>query len=307
MDFSKQTVSFRRTIMFKQLQDMALFTLVVELGSFTAAAKRVALPKSSVSKRISQLEQQLGLRLLTRTTRRLSLTFAGERYLVHCQEMIAASERAQNSMQLLKVSPSGRIKVTAPAGLAIMLLAEIVSDFQTRHPHVAVEVNVSDEISDLVADGYDVALRTGEPEDSMLIGRRLGESKRYIVASPGYLKASTPINEPEQLHQHRIIAHRSWTQCALRQQERVFHWLLPAQHMTDNLLYARQCALLGGGVTLLPDFLCRQALDSGDLVAVLSDWQVDANQLYLVYPSRKLNPPALTLFINEVVNYRLFK
>lgn len=293
--------------MFKQLQDMALFTLVVELGSFTAAAKRVALPKSSVSKRISQLEHQLGLRLLTRTTRNLSLTFAGERYLVHCQEMIAASERAQNSMQLLKVSPSGRIRITAPAGLAATLLAVIVTDFQRNHPNVFIEVLVSDEINDLVADGYDIALRTGKPKDSMLIGRHLGDSRRYILASPDYLANYEPIVEPEQLNEHRMIVHKAWTQCTLRRDEQTFHWLLPAQHMTDNLLYARQCAVVGGGITLLPAFLCGEALANKTLVPILEDWQVNANQLYLVYPSRKLNTPALTLFIDTVVNHPVFR
>ena len=293
--------------MFKQLQDMALFTLIVELGSFTAAAKRVALPKSSVSKRISQLEQQLGLRLLTRTTRNLSLTFAGERYLVHCQEMLAASERAQDSMQLLKVSPSGRIRITAPAGLAATLLAVIVTDFQKNHPNVFIEVLVSDDINDLVADGYDIALRTGKPKDSMLIGRHLGDSRRYILASPDYLANYEPIVEPGQLNEHRIIVHKAWTQCTLRRGEEIFHWLLPAQHMTDNLLYARQCAVVGGGITLLPAFLCGEALANKTLVPILEDWQVNANQLYLVYPSRKLNTPALTLFIDTVINHPAFR
>ena len=153
--------------MFKQLQDMALFTLVVELGSFTAAAKRAGLPKSSVSQRISHLEQQLGLRLLARTTRQLSLTFAGERYLVHCQEMIQASERAHQSLQMLKDSPSGRIRITAPAGLAITLLAPVVTDFQQLYPEVSVEVYVSDTMADLVASGFDIGIRTGKPQDSM--------------------------------------------------------------------------------------------------------------------------------------------
>lgn len=102
--------------MFKQLQDMALFALVAEMGSFTAAAQKAELPKSSVSQRISQLEQQVGIRLLNRTTRRLNLTFAGEHYLVHCREMLAASERAEYAIQRLRENPSGRLRITCPHG-----------------------------------------------------------------------------------------------------------------------------------------------------------------------------------------------
>ena len=108
--------------MFKQLQDMALFALVAEMGSFTAAAQKAELPKSSVSQRISQLEQQVGIRLLNRTTRRISLTFAGEHYLVHCREMLAASERAEYAIQRLRENPSGRLRITCPAGIGATLL-----------------------------------------------------------------------------------------------------------------------------------------------------------------------------------------
>lgn len=293
--------------MFKQLQDMALFALVVECGSFTTAAKRVGLPKSSVSKRISQLEQQLGLRLLTRTTRNLSLTFAGERYLAHCKEIVSASERAQNSIQSLKASPSGRIRITAPAGLTTTLLATVVSDFQKRNPSVSFEVYASDDISDLVASGYDIALRTGKPKDSGLIGRSLGRTPRYLLASPEYLADFAPIVDPAQLTEHRAIVHKAWTQCELVKGNRRHHWHLPTDHLTDNLLYARQCAIMGAGITLLSDFLCRDAIENKTLLPVLPDWRVEANELYLVYPSRKLNSPALTLFIETLVNHPVFK
>ncbi|MDR0807038.1 MAG: LysR family transcriptional regulator [Enterobacteriaceae bacterium] len=291
--------------MFKQLQDMALFTLVVETGSFTAAAKRAGLPKSSISQRISHLEQRLGLRLLMRTTRQLSLTFAGERYLTHCQEMIQASERAQQSLQMLKESPSGRIRITAPAGLAVMLLAPIVTDFQLRYPEVSVEVYVSDTLTDLVASGFDIGIRTGKPQDSSLIGRFLGHYPRYLLASPDYLARFAPITHPQQLDLHQCITHRAWSECLLRKGKETFHWLQSGRHVTDNLLYARQCAIAGGGITFLPSFLVKEVLEQGELKPVLPDWQVEGNDLYLVYPSRKLNMPAQERFIETVINHAL--
>jgi len=286
---------------FKQLQDMALFALVAECGSFTAAAKRAALPKSSVSQRISQLEQTLGLRLLNRTTRQLNLTFAGERYLEHCQEMLNAAERADFALQRLRDNPSGRLRISTPAGLGATLLARLAADFQRQYPDVSLEVSVSDAMVDMVQDGFDAALRTGKPQDSSLIGRRLGHAPRYLLASSAYLA-----QYPQQLQQHRCIAHRSWPAWNLRRGDEYFRWQLPTLHITDNLLYARECAIYGAGITLLPAFLSREVVAQKQLVEVLPEWQAEGNELYLVYPSRKLNSPALACFIDVVMQHPVF-
>lgn len=138
---------------FREWQDMALFALVAECGSFTAAAERAGLPKSSVSQRISQLEQRLGIRLLNRTTRQLNLTFAGERYLLHCQEMMQASERAEQAIANLRENPSGRLRITSPAGIGATLLARCNAAFLRRYPDVTLDISVSDDIRDLVQEG----------------------------------------------------------------------------------------------------------------------------------------------------------
>ncbi|MEQ9876465.1 LysR family transcriptional regulator [Pectobacterium aroidearum] len=290
--------------MFKQLQDMALFALVAECGSFTQAARKAGLAKSSLSLRISQLEQQIGLRLLNRTTRQLNLTFAGERYLIHCQEMLQASERADLAIQRLRDNPSGRLRITSPAGFGSTLLARLTAEFQQRFPAVSLDVLISDEVIDLVQEGFDVAFRTGKPHDSSLIGRSLGQTPRYLLASPDYLARHPALLHPQQLQQHRCIAHHAWTEWLLHRGSELYRWLLPEAHITDNLLYARECAIAGAGITLLPDFLCLDDAVSGKLVRVLSDWQAEANELYLVYPSRKLNSPALACFIDFVLQHR---
>jgi len=292
--------------MFKQLQDMALFALVAECGSFTQAASRAKLPKSSVSQRISQLEHAVGLRLLNRTTRQLNLTFAGERYLVHCQEMLQASERAELAIRRLRDNPSGRLRITSPAGLGATLLARVNAEFTQRYPEVSLEVSVSDAVIDLVQEGFDVALRTGKPQDSSLIGRRLGESPRYLLASPNYLAQHPTIETPQQLVLHRCIAHQAWAEWSLTNGDSYYRWLLPAGHTTDNLLYARECAIAGAGITLLPAFLCHQEVKAGQLVRVLPQWDAQSNDLYLVYPSRKLNSPALACFIDFMLEEYAF-
>ncbi|MCA6940978.1 LysR family transcriptional regulator [Pectobacterium polaris] len=289
--------------MFKQLQDMALFALVAECGSFTQAARKAGLAKSSLSLRISQLEQQIGLRLLNRTTRQLNLTFAGERYLIHCQEMLQASERADLAVQRLRDNPSGRLRITSPAGLGSTLLARLTAEFQQRFPAVSLDVLISDDVIDLVQEGFDVAFRTGKPHDSSLIGRSLGQTPRYLLASPDYLARHSALLHPQQLQQHRCIVHHAWTEWLLHRGSELYRWLLPDSHITDNLLYARECAIAGAGITLLPDFLCLDEAVSGKLVRVLPDWKVEANELYLVYPSRKLNSPALACFIDFVLQH----
>lgn len=292
--------------MFRQLQDMALFALVAECGSFTAAAKRAGLPKSSVSQRISQLEQALGLRLINRTTRQLNLTFAGERYLVHCQEMMQASDRAGQAIERLRENPSGRLRITSPAGIGATLLARFNAAFQLAYPDVTLEVMVSDEIRDLVQDGFDIALRTGQPQDSSLIGRRIGYCDRLLVASPRYLAAREPLLHPGQLSGHRCIAHQAWSEWVLKSQQEYYRWLLPPVHVTDNLIYARECAIGDAGITLLPRFLTDDALLKGELVQVLPEWKVEGNELWLVYPGRKLNSPALVSFIEFAMQSPVF-
>jgi len=293
--------------MFKQLQDMALFALVAERGSFTAAANEAGLPKSSVSLRISQLEQQVGLRLLNRTTRKINLTFAGERYLVHCREMIDASERAEFALQRLRDNPSGRLRITCPAGIGATLLARMNTQFQHCYPEVMLEVSVSDELIDLVESGYDVALRTGKPQDSSLIGRMIGHSARILAASPASLNTHPAIEHPSQLAEHQCIVHRAWNEWVLKKGDDYFRCTLPRLHTTDNLLYARECAMEGAGITLLPSFLMGTSLTSGILKRVLPDWEPEGNDLYLVYPSRKLNSPALSCYIDFALQFAEIK
>ncbi|CCK00912.1 LysR family transcriptional regulator [Cronobacter sakazakii] len=289
--------------MFKQLQDMALFALVAETGSFTAAAQKAGLPKSSVSQRISQLEAHVGLRLLNRTTRKLSLTFAGEHYLVHCREMLDASERADLAIQRLRDNPSGRLRITSPAGIGATLLARMNAEFLAKYPEITLEVFISDDVRDLVMEGFDVALRTGKPQDSSLIGRKIGHCPRYLLASPAYLARHPALTHPSQLVDHHVIVHRAWSEWLLQRDRELYRCHLNQMHQTDNLLYARESALAGAGITLLPAFLLDDSLAEGALVNVLPEWTVTGNDLYLVYPGRKLNAPALVSYINFALEY----
>jgi DNA-binding transcriptional LysR family regulator len=171
---------------------------------------------------------------------------------------------------------------------------------------MSLEVSVSDTLVDMVQEGFDAALRTGRPQDSSLIGRRLGHAPRYLLAAPTYLAQHPPLLHPQQLQQHLCITHRAWPDWVLRRGEEYYRWQLPQRHTTDNLLYARECAILGAGITLLPAFLSREVVARKQLVEVLPEWQAEGNELYLVYPSRKLNSPALACFIEVVIQHPVF-
>jgi len=217
-----------------------------------------------------------------------------------------ASERAGQAIERLRDNPSGRLRITSPAGIGATLLARFNTAFQQAYPDVTLEVSVSDDIRDLVQEGFDVALRTGQPQDSSLIGRRVGYCERLLVASPHYLACHTPLLHPSQLSEHRCIAHRAWGEWVLKRHEEYYRWLLPPVHATDNLIYARECAMGDAGITLLPRFLTDEVLHKGELQQVLPEWQVEGNELWLVYPGRKLNTPALACFIDFAMKSPIF-
>ncbi|WP_421200331.1 LysR family transcriptional regulator [Aeromonas enteropelogenes] len=170
-----------------ELELMGLFATVVEQGSFTRAAELLGMPKSSVSQKISRLESQLGVRLLQRTTRRLSLTPQGEIYVEHCRGLLTLARSANLAMARLRSAPAGRVRITAPEATGTLLLGPILAEFRALYPEVVLELTLSDEQLDLVGEGYDLALRAAPLKDSSLICRRIGEVARYLVASPGYL------------------------------------------------------------------------------------------------------------------------
>ncbi len=192
-----------------ELELMGLFATVVEQGSFTGAAEVLGMPKSSVSQKISRLESRLGVRLLQRTTRRLSLTPQGEVYVAHCQELLALARNANLAMARLRAAPGGRVRITAPEATGTLLLGRILAEFRALYPEVVLELTLCDEQLDLVGEGYDLALRAAPLKDSSLICRRIGQVARHLVASPGYLAANgTPLQLSE-LAGHACLVHGS--------------------------------------------------------------------------------------------------
>jgi DNA-binding transcriptional LysR family regulator len=278
------------------LELMGLFATVVEQGSFTRAAELLGMPKSSVSQKISRLEAQLGVRLLQRTTRKLSLTPQGELYVEHCQGLLALARSANLVMARLRSAPAGRVRITAPEATGTLLLGKILAEFRALYPEVVLELTLSDEQEDLVGEGYDLALRAAPLKDSSLICRRIGQVARHLVAAPAYLAAHGMPQQLSELGRYACLVHSAMPVWPLQEGG----WRPQGACVSNSLLALREMALHDGGIALLPHHVCAGDLAAGRLQKVLPDQPIPANPFYLIYPSREHLAPALRTLMDFV-------
>jgi DNA-binding transcriptional LysR family regulator len=264
------------------LDDLAVFEHVVRLGSFTAAARELGLAKSTVSTRISALEQRLGVRLLQRTTRALRPTEAGLRFYAQCQRVVAAARAAEATLQ--QDDPIGTLRVTCPRLFATHLLGDALHRFLDAYPAVRVELHLDERISGLVEEGFDVAIRVGVPQDSSLRVRRLGDAQMVFVAAPGL-----DLTDPPALTVSRgePVAWRG-----RRVQGRL---------QVNSMPVARDAAIAGLGVAFVPEFLARDALAEGSLVQVFHADRPPPLPICALYPSRTLLPATVRAFLDALV------
>lgn len=273
-----------------RLDDMLAFIKVVDARSFTAAADRLNLSKSVVSRRVADLENRLGARLLNRTTRRLSLTEVGQAFYDRCQRILADLEEAELAASDLQASPRGRLKLAAPLSFGIQHLAPAITAFMAQHPAIEVDVELNDRYVDLVDEGFDMAVRIGRLRDSSLIARRLAPSRRVLVASPAYLDREGTPEVPEDLGSHRCLLYTN-TPAAEQWQFRVggevksvrVSGVLRANN--GDLLMA--AAMAGQGIAVLPTFMCGQAVETGALRCLLFDCYVSESAVHAVYPQNR--------------------
>ncbi|MGL6408624.1 LysR family transcriptional regulator [Aeromonas veronii] len=278
------------------LELMGLFATVVEQGSFTRAAELLGMPKSSVSQKISRLESQLGVRLLQRTTRRLSLTPQGELYVEHCQGLLALARSANLAMARLRSAPAGRVRITAPEATGTLLLGRILAEFRALYPEVVLELTLSDDQLDLVGEGYDLALRAAPLKDSSLICRRIGQVARHLVAAPAYLAAHGMPQQLSELGRYACLVHSAMPVWPLQEGG----WRPQGACVSNSLLALREMALHDGGIALLPHHVYEGDLAAGRLQKVLPDQPIPANPFYLIYPSREHLAPALRTLMDFV-------
>ncbi len=281
------------------LNALVVFAKVADAGSFSEAARRLGMPVSTVSRKIADLENALGVRLLERSTRSLRLTDIGAELLVEAQRGVEVTDavKAIVSNQLAEVR--GLLRISAPPSLGDSLLAPILTAFAAAYPGVRVHVLVTDRFVDHISDGIDLAFRVGELEDSSLIAKAILSYRRQLVASPGYLRDNPAPKHPQDLAGHALLAfsfwpdQHSWTLTKGKSSEQLR--FTPRLAMND---YAGLAAALvaGGGIGDLPPIVRPDLLHSGALVEVLPDWQLACEQLSIVHVSRRNIPKPVRLF-----------
>ncbi|MFL1545308.1 MULTISPECIES: LysR family transcriptional regulator [Pseudomonas] len=285
-------------------EDMRLFCQVMESGSFTAAAEQLGLSKQFVSRRLIQLEDRLGVRLLNRSTRRLDVTPLGQSYYESALRLLGEVEQVEQGIAGQNSEPRGTLRLSAPLSFAMAHLGCLLPMFLQRHPHVSVEVDLSDRPVDLIGEGYDLVLRIGTLEDSTLIARRIGSVERVYCASPEYLaQRGTPF-KPEDLGDHDCLpyGHGRQVQWRFLTKGKVQSVNVSGRMRVNNGELLRDTAIAGLGVTYLPTFIVADALQDGRLVTVLEDFTPEALTLSAVYPQhRQSSRPvqALVEFLRE--------
>ena len=287
----------------QDLNDLYYFAKVVEAGGFAAAGRLLGIPKSRLSRRIAELEERLGARLLQRTTRQLTLTAVGERYLRHCQAMLLEAEMADEAVASMSSQPRGRLRVSCPVGLAHETLPGMVAEFLETYPQVQLEIILVNRRVDLIGEGIDVALRVRElgDEDPLLVTRRLRQAQTVLVASPGFVQAHS-INTPQDLKGVPVLggleADRLVHLRMLGPNEQTCELALEARLGIEDFLVRRTSALAGLGCTVLPMMYCEQELQSGQLVQLLPEWSLPGGWLQAVYPHRRGVLPAIRAWID---------
>ncbi len=284
------------------LNDIVVFTKVAETKSFTGAADALGLPKSTVSRKLAQLEERLGVRLVQRTTRKLALTDIGEMYYERCSRIVHDVIAAEQLVTDMQATPRGRLRITAPVDFSTRWLGDIVAAFLARYPDINIELASSDEVVDLIEDGFDVAVRFGPMPESTLIARKLCSLSLVLAASPAYL-AKTPMRSIDDLDaaEHVLFTPTTATQVwTLFNGDQTHEFGRPARFASNNYGAVRDVALAGGGVALLSEFMVSEDLTAGQLVRVLPTWSTKQTEVHAVYPARHNLPPRLTLFLDHL-------
>lgn len=289
-----------------RIDAMRAFIAVVNEGTFTRAAERLATSPQLVSKYVAQLEQHLGVRLLNRTTRKLHLTEAGARYHQRAQQVLNDIDEMENQLGDLHTQARGLLRISAPVSFAIHHLAALLSDFQRAHPAVGIDLQLNDRKVDIVEEGFDIALRIGHLKSSSLIAKRIAPVRLVMCASPAYLEQHGTPQRPEDLKTHRYLRYSYMEQEA---GESVFRWLPGrGQHHSGDMVSNNgdvlvAAAIAGAGIALQPTFISGAAIKHGKLQLLLPEYEPEPMALYAVYAHRQLLASKVRSFVDFMEGY----
>ena len=283
------------------LNSLVVFAQVVEANSFSEAARRLKIPTSTVSRRIAELEDQLGVRLLDRSTRRLRLTDVGSEVLEHAQRGARLSEAVTNIASNYVSNVSGTLRLSAPPSISDSLLAPLIGAFQSRYPDVRVQVLITERLVDHIGEGVDVMFRIGALKDSALVGRKLLSYRHQLLASPAYLETCSPPKTPQDLLRHRLLAFSRWkpenrwifAHVNGRDKETIFFEPYLSMNDYTGLVPA---ILAGVGIGELPPVVQPELSRNGRLVEVMPKWRFRTFDLWLLHLGNRHVPRAVRVF-----------
>ena len=287
-----------------RLSFLTAFIAVAETGSFTAAAQKVGRDASVISRRVSELEERLGVRLLSRTTRRVALTEVGALYHRRVQALLDELESASREASNAAASPQGLLRVALPVTFGRLWVASLLPSFLVRHPQIRIDARFSDRLVDVVADGFDVAIRIGVLRDSSLTARKLATYRTLLVAAPGYLAARGKPRSPADLAEHACLGFTglaTWPDWPLAKDGKRTTVRASGPLTADNSEVVLQAAIEGAGIAFMPDWLVGPAVRGGKLVEVLPGWGARGEGgVYSILPPGRLVPAKARLFVDEI-------
>jgi DNA-binding transcriptional LysR family regulator len=289
------------------LNNILIFVKVAQFESISRAARSLGMPISTVSRRLSVLESQLGVTLLRRTTRRVTLTAQGREYFNQCQEPLSLLQDAERVLIQGQREPEGILKISVPVILGQAPFLEFISGFIKAHARIRVDLFITNLFLDLVAENIDVAIRFGELRDSSLVATKIGKSIRYLVAAPEYLKGRKPPTEPEDLKMHDCVIldgknnETDWDLLSGRRKVRV-HVSGPVSSRDFNSVST--FVYRGHGIGLLPSTYCDEQLAKGGLIRLMPKWTSPQIPVFAVYPSRRFLPSRLNVFLQALTGWK---
>lgn len=285
--------------------EMAFFSLLARLGSFSSVAREMNITTPAVSKRLSQMELRLGVQLLNRTTRRVSLTAEGEVYLEHARRILADIDDMERLVSSSLAAPKGLVRVNATLGFGRSHIAPLISGFVKKYPEVQVQLQLTVNPPPLTEDAFDVCIRFGEPPDARVIARRITGNRRLICASPAYLKAHGTPKTPHELAQHNCIGIRQGDEAYgiwhLSSGAKTETFKVRGSLSTNDGEIAVNWALAGHGLLMRAEWDITKYLNSGRLQQVLENWQTPPADIYAVYPQRLQTAARVRAFVDHIV------
>ena len=289
------------------LDGISVFVQVVQSKSFVNAAEKMNHSTSYISKEVSKLETRLGVRLLHRTTRTLSLTSEGEVYYRQCQQIIEDALQVESSISGRQLIPQGRLKLSCPVGIGVSRIRPILAEFIAKYPKITLDIDLNDHKVDLISDGFDIVIRAAiKLESSSLISRRFMNSTSLTLASPEYLKVHGTPKHPDELVEHQIISYRNlknpevWQYTTKNGQQ--IQTQVNSRVLCNNSEMMTSLCLAGQGIIRMPLFNLSDEVATGKLVPLFEDFMPINIGVYLVYPSRKNMPAKLKCFIDFIVD-----